>query len=215
MNYSEKSTSNINSLTVLFSRSSFVMDAYALRKYSKYYDRPIGFVPTQTGTVTVHNNLTQGTSATNYVGRTIHMHQVNIKLSINPSPPPAVVADQRVRIILYYDTQNNNASTPSITDLMESSSSLSYQNWPNKERFIFLLDKTYPVGRLDPTATVAVSSSPSNFFHEEYISLELPTVFTSGDGINTGVLASFVYTTASVPSNVIVGISTRIFFSDS
>jgi len=185
-------------------------------KYRKVQD--ISGAYPNTGTVfTLLNNIGTGSDFNQRIGRSIQMKAMRLRFR---SQPMGIVNDQgNLRIILVYDRQNNG-TTPVITDILQSNSTLSNELFEKNQRFMFIKDWLFAVPRYDTNAT-PVATSPcfqdkSFIQFDEYINLDLPTVYfgTGGSQIATGAL--FIVTLFA-PTPVFFqqcSFTNRIYFED-
>lgn len=95
---------------------------------------------TGTPVFTLLNGLSQGTSASNRIGRQVTICSVQLKTAVQLS---ATTTPGLVRTIVFWD-QQANAAAPTIVDLLENSGAalamLSPLNMSNRDRFVVLWD---------------------------------------------------------------------------
>jgi len=140
------------------------------------------------------NGLTQGTGASNRIGRQIFMTHAQWKAS----------ASQLTRLLLIYDSQSNGAA-PAIGDILQDPADpgFSPHNFQGRERFSYLFDSVYD---LTPERAVNLTW--------KYMPIGLHTSYNDGNAgtvadITSGALYLFAYTSLTT-----VGISFNLYYEE-
>lgn len=125
------------------------------------------------------NGMTQGTSATQHIGRRATMTSVLARFK-------AFVGDY-CRVCIIYDKETNGAA-PAATDIFASNQATSPLNLNNSDRFIVIADET-PMLKQGQVATAATSMAVV----EMYRKMALPILFNAGSAgtvadINSGAI---------------------------
>lgn len=126
-----------------------------------------------TGSVTLVNGMAQGSDFTNRIGR--KYTNVAVQLEGFLSPQDSTVGTTKCRIMLIYDTQPNSA-LPVITDVLTASTSSSFMNLNNRDRFKVLCDENYTLGPVNNTASQAFAGSPTAQNISIYKKINLETI---------------------------------------
>lgn len=170
------------------------------------------------GTVTLLNGIAQGDDFNNRTGRKITMKSIYIRGFVAPADDSS--GPNLARLIVFYDSQSNG-TTPTITQVLTASSSVSHLNLDNRDRFKILHDSQYVQGHIDNTATQSFAQSPGP--HPIKVYIRIPKAYQNTTYNNTGATAGVVatgglwmltigYNVTSLDSNFIV--STRLRFLD-
>ena len=137
-----------------------------------------------TWTITVLNDVAQGTTAITRLGRKILMKSVLVQGTLTNSSGQG-------RILIVYDRQANGAA-PAATDVLTSNTIMAIQNLDNRDRFIILAD-IFPYAQ-DETLAAGNNGSGSGgiMAYKRYIKCNLETIYGGNAGtiadINSGSL---------------------------
>lgn len=93
------------------------------------------------GVFTTLSGIAQGTDADDRISDKIQLLGLEYKMSVTPDGSQS--ANQNIEVYLYLDRSPNGA-VPTLTDFLQSATSLSYPKWENKDRFK-ILKKFYMV----------------------------------------------------------------------
>lgn len=168
------------------------------------------------------NGLSQGTTASQRVGRKVNMKSYYIRWGINPQITS--IQSFAVRFLCIYDKQAN-ASAPNISDILEGNGGaptfFAPNNLSNRDRFITLADWTTPVitGPAGSTATNASVGAPAKAFGDWYKRLSLEVMFNGTNGgtigdITSGSVYLFACEYGVATANVQVAFYSRIRYTD-
>lgn len=173
-----------------------------------------------TGSVTLVNGVANGTDYTDRIGRRFFMKKLQLVGFVKPND--LVNTFVRWRILVVYDRNPNSGSTPAVTDILSVSSSISFMNWNNRERFVIIHDISGVSSYEDYTGTGGLSAfvaTPS--VHDINIDLNLNSLITTNSGtgatlasISSGAL--YVVTTGSVADAQAPALAykARVYFTD-
>lgn len=168
--------------------------------------------------ITVLNALTQGTDATNRLGRKILMKSIQLRLELTDQLAatglqPAGILPGEYRIVVVFDTQTNGAA-PAAADIFQSTPAaglITPLNLNNRERFKVVWDKVRHVDQ----------SGPATAHVKLYKKCNYPVVFNAGNAgtvgdIQTGGLFICIATTLSATAapGLQVNLYTRVRFTD-
>jgi len=187
------------------------------RKELKYLDLAYSqaYVFDTTGTVTALNLVAEGDDNISRNGRQIQIASVEVIGKANPVD--GSTTPDFCRLMLIYDSQTNGA-LPAITDILAASTSNSFLNLDNRDRFHIIADHKFVIGGLSTTATQTYAQSPTLELIDIHRKLALHTTFKGTTGaiasIATGAL--LLVSIGDVPPNdgALAGVSTRIRFTD-
>ena len=126
-----------------------------------------------TWTISVLNDVAQGSSAITRIGRKILMKSILVQGSLTNS-------NAFGRILIVYDRQPNGA-LPAATDVLTSNTMMAVQNLDNRDRFIILAD-IFPYAQ-DESLAGEINGAP--MCYKRYIKCNLETVY----GGNAGTIA--------------------------
>ena len=132
-----------------------------------------------TGSVTALNLVATGTDYTDRIGRKILMKSVNLIGTIVPQD--TTVSANLSRVMLVYDKQPTGA-LPVITDILNTSNSLSQINLNNRDRFVILANHLFAGASYNNTATQAVAGSPTTEVVHLYKKLNHEVIFGTVNG---------------------------------
>ena len=124
-------------------------------------------------TISVLNDVAQGSSAITRIGRKILMKSILVQGSLTNS-------NAFGRILIVYDRQPNGA-LPAATDVLTSNTMMAVQNLDNRDRFIILAD-IFPYAQ-DESLAGEINGAP--MCYKRYIKCNLETVY----GGNAGTIA--------------------------
>ncbi len=193
-----------------FTRTSGFFGRFGSNQELKFHDVALDDTLVDSGgTVTPSVNLiTQGTGASERIGRKFTIRSINWRFRIeggraaNEDTP----LDDTIRVIMYVDKQANGA-TAAVTDILSTADFQSFNNLGNKNRFRTLMDRTYTVNIMaasgaDATAEWSYESHDDTFFKKVNIPIEIAgtgsaaitdiqsnnigVLLISDNGVNTG-----------------------------
>lgn len=152
----------------------------------KYIDIPAAtYAGNTTGSITLLNPVAQGLDNTDRIGRQYKIHSVHVRGIVYPED--VTTLSTLARLIVVWDS-DTNGTTPSMTDLLTASNSISELNVNNSKRFKILANIEFPIGATNLTANAGLAMSPTVHAIDRYI--KLPGVITENMG--TGALASSI-----------------------
>lgn len=111
-----------------------------------------------TGSVTFISGAAQGTDFNQCLGRKYNLVTVQLEGSLQVQD--ATVGGSHCRVMVIYDEQPNGA-VPAITDILTASSSNSFMNLNNRDRFKVLFEQDVALGGVSNVATQAFAGSPT------------------------------------------------------
>lgn len=166
-----------------------------------------------TGLVFIINSFANGTDYNQRIGRVINMKAIRIRFSVAPTPA-SDMADQRIRILLVLDHHSNSLASTTITDVLQSASTLAPENNSGRLRFVILKDWLFQLSRLD---VVNGLMSDACFAAEDiYMKLDIPAVYGSTSGLvapESGALYLMAITSVAA-LNPTLSFTTRMYFTD-
>jgi len=167
-----------------------------------------------TGAVTPLNLANEGSGVSQRIGRKITIKSVQVRGYIShESTTNGVVL---TRVMLVWDKQVNGVAA-TISEILSASTSESFMNLDNRERFVVLKDKHVTLGVRDQTAGLIDKSvsQPINIYKQLPAGSE--TIFDgTGSGIadvNTGAL--YLVTIGSAGTGSVLHCATRVRYTDS
>lgn len=168
-----------------------------------------------TGTVTLLSEVATGTDFTDRIGRKINMKSVYVRGFL--SPVDTTTSFCLSRLLIVYDNQPNGAA-PAITDILKAATSVAQVNLNNRDRFKILIDKQFPLGNNNNTATQAISGSPNVHHVKVFRRLNLIEQFggtTAAVGsITTGAIWMVTVGDNAAADGGVFKLCTRIRFTD-
>jgi hypothetical protein len=108
-----------------------------------------GYNLDSTGTLTALNLIAEGTDYTNRIGRMCNMRSVAI---CGHAQANSTATINKCRVLLVWDNAVLSA-LPAVTDVLAASTSSTFYNVNNQNRFTILWDKTFVVGSIVATTT--------------------------------------------------------------
>lgn len=169
------------------------------------------YAGTTTGSVTLLNSLSAGSDYTQRIGRKCLFKSIFIRGWVFPEDTSTV--NNLARIIIFYDRQTNS-STPAITDLLVSATSVSNINLDNRERFKILVDKQFAMPAYIEAS--GMGTIPKSF--KIYKKVNLDTIYddtTAGVGsISTGGIFMLTIGNAVSGTGSTFQVCSRLRFSD-
>lgn len=144
----------------------------------KYIDTSMGgtsYPLAGTGVLLLLNGSTQGSDATNRIGRKINIRSIQIRCAVTLANT-GVSNGLLFRTIIFVDKQAN-AAAPAVTDYLLTDSFSANHNLNNRDRFVTLMDKIHPNG---------ASGDVYNIAWKKYIRCNMETIYNSG---NAGTIA--------------------------
>ncbi len=187
----------------------------------KFHDVAVddAVVPTAGAILDSINLIPQGVTEKTRVGRKCVIRSINWRFNYS-LPAQADQADigtgETIRIIMFLDKQCNGA-TATVLGILETADYQSFNNLANKGRFRTLMDRTYPLNRINSVTDGASTSSSAlltycdTFFKKVNIPIEFDNTtgaITEIRSNNVGVLFITQAGVAGFNSNV------RVRFSD-
>lgn len=136
-----------------------------------------------TGLVSLINGVAQGSDFNNRIGRKVTIKSVQLRGHFTSQD--GEVADCYCRLLIVYDRQPNGA-LPSVTDVLTASTSVSFMNLNNRERFVILAE--HSIALADKSSLVAGDQwrgSPTTASVDIYRKVDLPVIF-DGTGATIG-----------------------------
>lgn len=127
-----------------------------------------------TGTITALNLTAEAAGPSGRIGRKITMTAVQLAGTIQPFDNITQAA--HCKVLLIYDKQPNGA-LPAMTDIFVASTSNSFMNLNNRDRFQVLAVHDVAIGTQDNTATQAFAGSPTVHVVKTYKTINLPTIY--------------------------------------
>jgi len=113
-----------------------------------------------TGSVTAINLCAQGTDFTNRIGRKTTNTAIQVTGMVGPNSTADNATGIHGKVLVIYDAQPNSAgAVPSMTDLFTASTSDSFMNLNNRDRFRVLATEDFALGPFDNTATVSLADN--------------------------------------------------------
>ncbi len=129
------------------------------------------------------NVIAQGTGESQRIGRKCNIESISWRFAIDISAGASPTAsDDIVRVILYLDKQCNG-SQPGVTEILNLDDVQSFRNLENKNRFRFLMDRTYAMnanaGGGDGTTVDSFAKTITGKFHKR---INIPIEYNSTVG---------------------------------
>lgn len=163
---------------------------------------------TTPGVTRLLNGCAQGAEATQRIGRKIVMTSLYLRAHVRLSATST--QGGAIRMVVVYDKQTN-ATAPAVTDIFFNDTFLTTNNLSNRDRFVTLVDKVFPVISAggDFSATMEV-----------YKKINLETMFNSGSTGAVGDITSgsmyilFAQSGEIATAGPVVNWRTRIRFRD-
>lgn len=164
-------------------------------------DNISGGVPAA-GNITLLNGVSQGTDYTDRIGRKIMLKSILWRGFIYPNPAVTLPGGSFCRIMIFYDCQTN-ATAPSVSDVLQTTSYDSPLNLTNRDRFKVMFDKFYAVNSNAYSAGALTAGSPMPKQIKFYKKMSMEVIFGSTGGtvgsIQTGGL--FLLTICALTNN--------------
>lgn len=183
----------------------------------KYVDvAAAAYVADTTGTITLLNGVAQGDDNTQRQGRMFNMTALSVKGYL--SPVDGSTTPSYCRLIVVYDSATNGAA-PTMTDILQASTSLSHNNLNNRMRFKVLIDEQYAIGATVETATQSYAQSPSVHTINRYVPLPKVEVVNNGTGatvasIQKGALWMVTIGSSAPNAGGVFAVTTRVRYLD-
>lgn len=161
-----------------------------------------------TGAVTLLNGVATGTDYNTRVGRKIRIRSIFIRGEC--TPVDATTGASTGRGILFYDSQSNGAGAPAITDVLDTSTSISQLNINNRDRFKILWDFEFNIYNS--------AVRPNVVYKKKYKRCNLETIYNGTGATAASIQTGGIYllttgsTTDAEGGNF--GFTCRIRFSD-
>lgn len=145
------------------------------------------------GAVTAINLVGQGSDFVNRIGRQIVLKSVLLRATITPSEAGTTGNESLgdiARVMLVYDKQPNSAAgLPAVTDILTTADVFSGINLNNRDRFVALMDKKYPMHPYTAVSSAISTGAPITRYIDKYKKLNHDTIF-SGTGSTIGNIAT-------------------------
>jgi len=171
-----------------------------------------------TGSVTCLNAVPRGDAPTSRNGNVINMKSCRVFGLIYPQDYN--VAPNLARIMLVWDAQPNSGSLPSITDILNASTSISSTNLNNRMRFTILRDYKTSLAAISigGAAQTNFAGSPTVDELDWYVKIPQRTYYSGNDAlystIATGALLLVTIGNQPVNDGSAALLTTRIRFTD-
>lgn len=161
-----------------------------------------------TGSIALLNGIGVGDDYNERDGRQIWTTSIKVKGTVGANSAAANYSYNRIMVI--YDSQSNG-SLPAMTDIFSSSTSLSFLNLNNRERFTILADEEFVLGLC--TATGVGDSNVYNVCIniEEVLKTTYNGTGATISNITTG--AILLVTIANKATTAVNTLSSRVRFS--
>jgi len=175
-----------------------------------------GYVADTTGTVTLLNGVAQGLDYNNRIGRKMEFTSVHVKGVL--LPVDSSTAPTHCRLMVVWDS-DSDGTTPTITDILAQSTSTSFANLNNRNRFRTILNEEYAIGGVSTVATQSYAGSPTVHAIDRYIQLpKLETINQGTDAtaasIQQGALWMITIGTNAAGNGGFFIVSTRARYTD-
>lgn len=182
---------------------------------------------TTTGSFTLLNGIVQGTDINQRIGRKIILRSIFLRAyvyvepAVNPTSP-LLAAAQVGRIMLVWDRQAN-ATTPAVTDILQTVAVNAQLNLANRDRFVILKEKMFAFDPMiyNTTASSSVASLNRTIVNVKiYKKLWLESIFNAGNGGAVGDIQSgalYLFTVGSIAAGTTdmnIAYTSRIRFED-
>lgn len=141
-----------------------------------------------TGSVTLLNGCATGTDMTERIGRMVKTVSVQVRGYITTDAASDATVGQLARVMVVEDSQTNGVA-PTITDILQTATSLSFMNLNNRERFKVHYDLIVNIGPRVVTATQAVAGDKSTEVVNWYKKVNIPVTF-EGTGATSASISS-------------------------
>lgn len=150
--------------------------------FAGYVFQAIGTPPAPT----LLNGCIAGSQNYNRIGRKINNRSLQIRGFVFPTTPPNST-DQICRMLVIYDRQSNGVS-PTWANVIQSqnisgttsSAVTDMVNLDNRDRFVVLRDRVWICSSISNTATQAYAGSSTVHEVNEYIKLNVETIYNAG-----------------------------------
>lgn len=171
-----------------------------------------------TGSVTLLNGVVTNTDFNTRVGRKIQIKSVQIRGFVSPTNVTGA-APQLARILLVWDTQNNSAAISTMAQILAVSTSTSFLNLDNRDRYKILKEWMMPLGHIINTATQATAGSPTVHRINIYRKMNNETIYSGTTAAITNIAtgALLLVTIGSIAAggtDAIAQLSCRVRFTD-
>lgn len=141
---------------------------------------------------TLLNGCIAGSQNYNRIGRKIFMKSLQVRGYIHAATD-GTATEGLFRMIIVYDKQSNGAA-PAYTDVIRSqnvsgvnsSSAADMINLDNRDRFIILRDRAFAMSQQSTVATQAVAGSNTDLFVDEYLRINMETIYNAGTAGTVG-----------------------------
>lgn len=168
-----------------------------------------------TGSVTLLNGVSQGTDFTNRIGRKTTSVAVQLEGFIGPQD--LAVSTTKCKIMIVYDTQPNQA-LPAITDILTASTSASFMNLDNRDRFRVVYEENVTLAAVNNTATQAVAGAPLCHNISLWRKVDLETIWDNTGGtiaeITSGSLLLVTIGSSVAGDGYNATLATRVRYTD-
>lgn len=178
------------------------------------------YLATTTGSVTLINGIATGTDYNNRLGRKVEFTSVHVKGYVYPED--TTVVESFARLMVVWDSDVDGVA-PTITDILAQSSSISFNNLNNRNRFRVLINEEFAIGAVQSTISATVGSttgSPTVYPIDRFV--KLPSLVQIAQGttntvasIQEGALWMVVIGNNGASNGSIFQVATRCRFTDS
>lgn len=165
-------------------------------------------------------NIAQGTTEITRVGRKCVIRSINYRYELQLPSKDAVAIPANgdlCRVIVYVDTQTNGAAA-NVTDILETTNVLSFNNLANRGRFRILMDRfhTLSYNCIASDGAGVVSHANVHQFYSFYKKVDLPIEFNSTAGAITEIMSNNINVLyISKNGNTVLDGAMRFRFTDS
>lgn len=168
-----------------------------------------------TGSVTALNLLAVGDDYNTRDGRQVTIKSVQLHGMVFPEDN--TTSTIKGRVMLVWDNAPNGVLA-TIAQILTTADGVAFPLIDNAQRFTILVDRTYAVGKVDNTATMAFASSPNTFDVEIYKKLDCVTQYsgtTAAIGsIQNGALLLVTIGSGAAGAAATLNAATRVRFTD-
>lgn len=171
-----------------------------------------------TGSVTLISGCATGTDFTDRIGRRTNITAIQVRGSMKLQTDAQSEIPQVGRVMIVEDMQCNGVIA-SITDILKTAETTSFNNLNNRERFRVHHDQVFDFGIWSKTATQSYGMGNCCHHFEIYKRVNIPVVY-EGTGATIGSISSgaiylvFIGSTPAGTNDLYSGCSTRIRFID-
>lgn len=169
-----------------------------------------------TGSITLINGVAQGSDFTNRTGRKSKMVTVQVAGQLGPTGGTDNSTGCHAKVFVVFDTQPNGA-LPTMTDILTASTSDSFMNLNNRDRFKVVAQHDVALGPFDNTSTTAYSDSAISLV-SIYKKIDVETIYdgtTAGIAdVQTGSLLLVTIGNNAAAQGYVARLAVRVRFTD-